>query len=64
MFFVRPHIELDAKEVVLFNPRDEHRFASHDLDIVQYDGEQLDRRRGDQRRTRLAQAHWISILFD
>lgn len=64
LFFVRPHIELDAKEVVLFNPRDEHRFTSHELDILQYDGEQLDLRRGDRRRTRLAHPHWISILFD
>jgi hypothetical protein len=64
LFFVRPHIELDAMEVVLFNPRDEHRFASHELDILQYDGEQLDLRRGDRRRTRLAHPYWISILFD
>jgi hypothetical protein len=64
LFFVRPHIELDAEEVVIFNPRDEHRFTSHELDILQYDGEQLDLRRGDRRRTRLAQAHWMSILFD
>ena len=64
VFFVRPHIALDAKEVVLFNPRDEHRFTSHELDILQYDGEQLDLRRGDRRRTRLPQPHWISILFD
>jgi hypothetical protein len=63
-FFVRPHIELDAAEVVLFNLRDEHRFASHELDILQYDGEQLDLRRGDRRRTPLAQPHWISIVFD
>ena len=64
LFFVRPHIELDAQEVVLFNPQDEHRFTSHELDILQYDGEQLDMRRGDRRRTRLAQANWISIVFD
>lgn len=64
LFFVRPHIELDAKEVVLFNPRDEHRFTSHELDILQYEDEQLDLRRGDRRRTRLAQPYWISILFD
>jgi hypothetical protein len=64
LFFVRPHIELDAMEVVLFNPRDEHRFTSHELDLLQYDGEQLDRRRGDRRRTPLARPHWISILFD
>ncbi len=64
LFFVRPHVELDASEVVLFNPRDDHRFTSHDLDILQYDSEQLDLRRGDRRRTRLSHPHWISILFD
>lgn len=64
LFFVRPHVELDAREVVMFNPRDEHRFTSHELDILQYDGEQLDLRRGDRRRTRLSHPHWISILFD
>jgi hypothetical protein len=64
LFFVRQHIALDAKEVVMFNPRDEHRFASHELDILQYDGEELDQRRGDRRRTRLTNPRWISILFD
>lgn len=64
LFFVRSHVELDAWEVVMFNPRDEHRFASHELDVLQYDGEQLDRRRGDRRRTELAHPHWVSILFD
>lgn len=64
LFFVRPHIELDAEEVVMFNPRDEHRFTSHELDLLQYDGDHLDLRRGDRRRTPLRQAHWISILFD
>ena len=64
VFFVRPHIALDAQEAVVFNPRGEHRFTSHALDILQYDGEQLDLRRGDRRRTRLAHAHWISILLD
>lgn len=64
LFVVRPHIELDAKDVVMFNPRDEHRFTSHELDILQYDGDQLDLRRGDRRRTRLMHPHWISVLFD
>ena len=64
LFFVRPHIGLDAEEAVVFNPRDEHHFTSHALDILQYDGEQLDLRRGDRRRTRLAHPHWISILLD
>jgi hypothetical protein len=48
----------------MFNPRNEHRFTSHELDLLQYDGEQLDLRRGDRRRTPLPQPHWISIEFD
>src|SRR5690606_31882794 len=64
LYFVRLHVELDAKEVVMFNPRDEQRFTSHDLDLLQYDGEALDLRRGDRRRTRLEHPHWVSILFD
>ena len=64
VFFVRPHIGLDAEEAVVFNPRDEHHFTSHALDILQYDDELLNLRRGDRRRTRLAQPHWISILLD
>lgn len=64
LFFVRPAVELDALEVVMFNPLDEHRFASHELDLLQYHGEELDLRRGDRRRTVLSQPHWVSILFD
>lgn len=64
LFFVRPAVSLDAQEVVMFNRRGEHRFTSHELDILQYDGEQLDRRRGDRRRTTLDQAHWVSIIFE
>lgn len=64
LYFVRPSTALDAWEVVMYNPRDEHRFTSHVLDILQYDGIALDQRRGDRRRTRLSQPHWISILFD
>jgi hypothetical protein len=64
VFFIRPAVALDAKEVVMFNPRNEQRFTSHELDILQYDGEQLDLRRGDRRRTSLVQPQWVSILFD
>jgi hypothetical protein len=64
LFFVRQHIALDAKEVVMFNPRGEHRFTSHELDLLQYDGEQLALRRGDRRRTPLSHPYWVSFLFD
>lgn len=64
LFFVRISSDLDTMEVVMFNPRDEHRFTSHELDILQYSGDSLALRRGDRRRTTLAQPHWVSILFD
>lgn len=64
VFFIRPSVSLDASEVVLYNPRGLHRFTSHELDLLQYDGTDLDRRRGDRRRTPLRQSGWISILFD
>ena len=64
LYFIRPSIALDATEVVMYNPRDQHRFTSHELDILQFDGADLDLRRGDRRRTRLAQPYWISMLFD
>lgn len=64
LFFVRPAVSLDAAEVVMFNPRGEHRFTSHELDILQFDGEQLDRRRGDRRRTPLKQPHWVVFIFE
>lgn len=64
LYFVRPHVEIDAMEVVVFNPRDEHHFTAHELDLLRYDGEELDLRRGDRRRTALAHPQWISILFD
>jgi hypothetical protein len=64
LFFTRQHLALDAREVVMFNPRNEHRFTSHEMDILEYDGAELDLRRGDGRRSRLPQAHWVSFLFD
>jgi hypothetical protein len=64
LFFVRISIELDSKEVVMFNPRNEHRFASHELDLLEYDGDQLALRLGDRRRTPLTNPHWVSIHFD
>jgi hypothetical protein len=64
VFFVRPSVALDVNEVVIFNPSGEPRFTSHELDVLQYDGEQLDLRRGDRWRRTLAQPHWVLILFD
>lgn len=64
LYFVRPHIQIDAIEVVMFNSLGEHRFASHELDLLQYDGAELGLRRGDRRQTPLPDPQWVSILLD
>ena len=56
--------ELDAEEIVMFNKADEHQFAAHALDILQYTGEELALRRGDRRKFPLSVAHWVAIKFE
>jgi len=56
--------ELDVDEIVMYNKLDQHAFAAHTLDILEYSGEELAARRGDRQQTRLSQPHWVSIRFD
>lgn len=56
--------DLAADEIVMYNKRDEHAFAAHALDILEYTGDALAVQRGDRRRARLEMEHWVSILFD
>jgi hypothetical protein len=48
----------------MYNKLNEHSFAAHARDILEYTGEELALRRGDRRRYELATSHWISIKFD
>jgi hypothetical protein len=56
--------EPDVEEIVLYNKLDQHHFAAHALDILQYTGEALALRHGDRRRVPLPAAHWIAIKFE
>lgn len=55
---------LDVWEIVMFNPRGEHEFTSHNADLLQYAPEQLARSRGYFAAREAARPHWKYFLFD
>jgi len=48
----------------MYNKLDEHAFAAHVLDILEYSAEDLALRRGDRHKYKLSQPHWIYIKFE
>ena len=64
LYFKQFSDEMDVEEIVMYNKLDEHAFAAHLLDILEYSGQELTLRRGDRRRYRLSSPHWIYIKFD
>lgn len=55
---------LDVWEIVMFNPRGEHEFTSHNSDLLQYTPEQLARSRGYFAAREAARPQWKYFLFD
>lgn len=55
---------LDVWEIVMFNPRGEHQFTSHNADLLQYAPEQLARARGYFAVREAARPQWKYFLFD
>lgn len=64
LYFKQFSDELDVDEIVMYNKLDQHAFAAHALDILEYSGQQLALRRGDRRKYNLPAPHWIYIKFD
>lgn len=64
LYFEQFTYELDIKEIVMYNKLDEHAMSSHDMDILEYTGEELTLRRGDRRKYNLPIPHWKYIWFD
>jgi len=64
LYFKQFSDELDVEEIVMYNKLDEHAFAAHVLDILEYSGEELALRRGDRHKSKLSQPHWIYIKFE
>jgi hypothetical protein len=48
----------------MYNKLDEHVMTSHDMDLLAFSGEGLNRRRGDRNRHDLPQSHWKFFWFN
>jgi hypothetical protein len=64
LYFKQFSEDLAGEEIVMYNKLDEHFFAAHAMDILEYTGEELSLRRGDRRRFNLSARNWIYIKFD
>ncbi len=64
LYFRQFSDELDVEEIVMYNKLDEHAFAAHVLDVLEYSGEALALRRGDRHKYKLSTPHWIYIQFE
>ncbi len=48
----------------MYNKLDELAMTSHDMDILEYSGEELNIRRGDKHKYDLPIPHWKYFKFD
>ncbi len=64
LYFKQFSDELDVLEIVMYNKIDEHQFAAHTMDILEFTGEELTLRRGDRHRYKLSTPHWKYIKFE
>ena len=64
LYFEQFTYMLDTREIVMYNKLDEHVMTSHDMDLLEYSGEELNIRRGDRNRHDLPHHHWKFFWFD
>jgi hypothetical protein len=64
VYFEHFPAEFDVREIVMYNPRGEQRFTSHNADLLEFTGAQLDLRRGDSRVFNASRPNWKYFLFD
>ena len=64
VYFKQFSDELDVLEIVMYNKLDEHAFAAHAMDILEYTNEELALRRGDRQRYPLSIPHWVYMKFE
>lgn len=62
--FEQLNSRLGTREFVVYNPRDQHVITSHALDLLEFTGEDLARRRGYYAMQEGPHPHWKSFLFD
>lgn len=64
LYFKQFSDEPDVEEIVMYNKLDEHAFAAHALDILEYSGDEVALRRGDRHKYKLPFEHWVYIKFE
>jgi hypothetical protein len=64
LFFEQFTANLAVREIVMYNPRDEHKIAGHDSDVIEWTPEQLANRPGYNFMIPMARPHWKRYLFD
>ena len=64
LFFEAPAFEFGARVIVVWNPRDEQTATSHNRDLLEFTGAELEQRRGFINSHAAAQPHWKWFVFD
>jgi hypothetical protein len=64
LIFEHPSLAFGTREVVVYNPRDEHAMTSHAMDLLEYSGEALEVRRGHYAVHPAGVPGWKYFLFD
>jgi hypothetical protein len=62
--FEHPALALDSREFVVYNPRDQQQFTSHDSDLLRRTPDELAHRRGHRGAVDASHAHWKIFRFD
>lgn len=64
VFFELPAVPIGTREVVMYNPRDEHALPSHDSDVLRWTPEQQAARPGHYALLDAPVPHWKYFWFD
>jgi hypothetical protein len=64
LFFEQFLFQLDTREIVMYNPRDQHVMTSHDLDLLQMTPRELALRRGYYAVHDAPNSHWKYFWFN
>jgi hypothetical protein len=64
LLFEAPTFEFGARVIVVWNPRDEQVATSHNSDLLEFTGAELEQRRGYLKAHAATQPHWKWFVFD
>lgn len=64
VYFEHAARAFDVKEIVMYNPRDEQDFSSHNADLLELSPADITARRGHVAVRQTSRPHWKTFLFD